>query len=145
MFFRILRFGSVGGICALVQILLLYVLVQYFPLLTSNAIGFFVSAQLNFFLSYFFTWRDSARKSGLGLFTTWLRFNGVVLMAASINTLAFAVLKNTLSLPSIIAVTGAIIISTSCTFLINHFFVLRPERSNNESLTGNSNVPAGLE
>jgi len=145
LFFRIVRFAFVGGVCALIQILLLYLLVQFLPPLVSNAIGFVVSAQLNFFLSYFFTWRDSARKSGLGFFMTWLRFNGVVLAAAAINTFAFAVLEHVLSVPRVLAVIGAIVISTSCTFLVNHFIVLRPERMIHEPVTRNSNVPASLE
>lgn len=145
MITRILRFGIVGALCLLIQISILFILEPIIPPVFANAIGFIVSAQLNFVLSYRFTWHDSARKNGFHLMTTWLQFNLVVLLSASINAAAFSLIRYTLIESSTLAAIGATVISTVCTFLINHFVVLKPEGIDHDHKTRNSNVPASVE
>ena len=157
MITRLFRFGVVGLLCLLIQILILLYLEQFTVPVIANMIGFIASAQLNFLLSYRFTWSDSARKNGFALATTWFKFNLVVLLSALINAVAFYLLSSMLvGLPAFnltetashaVAATGATIISTTCTFLINHLIVLKPEKrgENHDRTAGNSNVPARVE
>lgn len=156
MITRLFRFGAVGVLCLLIQIFILLFLERFIPPVLANAIGFIISAQLNFILSYRYTWDDSARKNGLGLVVTWVKFNLVVLFSACINATAFSLISymligmNTImateQVPNIVAAIGATVISTICTFAINHLFVLKPEkRSDHERNTRNRNVSASVE
>lgn len=145
MITRILRFGIVGTLCLLIQILILFILEHLIPPVFANGIGFIISAQLNFILSYHFTWRDSARKNGFRLAATWLQFNLVVLLSACINGAAFFLIRYTLIESNTVAAIGATAVSTACTFLINHLVVLKPERVGHDRKTRNSNVPARVE
>ncbi len=142
---RLLRFVSVGLLCLLIQILFLQLLKALISPVIANAIGFVISAQLNFLLSYRFTWHDSARKSGKQLVITWLQFNLVVLLAACINSVVFAVVRYTFTDIDFIAAIAATAVSTVSTFLTNHFFVLKPEGFEHGHKPGNSNVPTRVE
>lgn len=145
MLLRIIRFGFVGVLCLLVQLLFLAVLKYHMDLLVANAISFLLSAQANFMLSYGFTWRDSQRHSGRLLAITWVKFNSVVISAACINTVAFGVLRYTLVQIDEVAAIFAVAISTIFTFCINHFIVLKPVGVEHGSTSRDSNVPAGME
>lgn len=157
MIIRLFRFGVVGVLCLLIQIFILLYLERYIPPVIANMIGFIASAQLNFMLSYQFTWRDSARKNGFDLATTWFKFNLVVLLSAGINAAAFFLISNLLvglnaflvseTMSHAVAATGATIISTTCTFLMNHRLVLKPEKrgDNYDRTARNGNVPASVE
>jgi putative flippase GtrA len=57
------QFATIGGVCAVVQLLLLAVLQERTGLGSwSNAIAFLVAAQLNFVLNYLVTWGDRRRR-----------------------------------------------------------------------------------
>lgn len=162
MSLRLVRFVAVGVLCLVIQLLFLYALERYIHPTIANGIGFVISAQLNFVLSYRFTWHDSARKKGIHLTSTWLRFNAVVAFSACVNAVVFSVIRYILIelnawsaidgvfiftpiTPNIVAAIGATIISTIGTFLINHLLVLKPERVGHDRKTRNGNVPAGVE
>ncbi|MFI7581379.1 GtrA family protein [Kocuria kalidii] len=121
-----MRFGSVGILCLFVQISILHNLTPAFHPVSANGIGFITSAQLNFLLSYHFTWRDSARKKGFPLAGTWAQFNLVVLGAVIVNSVAFTLFRYVFTDSNVAAAVAATATSTTCTFLINHFYVLRP-------------------
>jgi putative flippase GtrA len=121
-----MRFGAVGFFCLLIQLLILHTLKPAVHPVTANGIGFITSAQLNFLLSYHFTWHDSDRKKGLLLAGTWVQFNLVVFGAALVNSVAFTVFRYVFPESDIMAAIAATAVSTACTFLINHFYVLRP-------------------
>jgi putative flippase GtrA len=145
MVVRLVRFGAVGTLCLLIQIFILFILEHFIPPIVANGIGFVVSAQLNFILSYRVTWRDSARKKGVQLVAKWIQFNLVVLLSAAINAAAFGLIRYALIELNLVAAIGATIISTACTFLINHYVVLKPEGVDHDHKTRNSNVPASVE
>ncbi len=140
----LVKFGIVGTLCALLQILILRLLTPYMPAFLASAIGFFTSAQLNFILTYTVTWRDSERKKGIQFASTWVRFFGVVLIGLVVNTAMFSLFH--LVLVDWLAVCAAVVISTSCTFYLNRFHVLRPERHRDTNdPTVNRSVPARTE
>lgn len=140
---RFAKFGIVGVVCTLLQIAILHLLSPFMPEVLASAIGFLISAQVNFLLSYFFTWNDSRRKKGLQFFMTWLRFNGVVLVGAAVNTAAFALIH--LVVINAVAVILATAISTSCTYLLFHNYVLTPERERTTDEARHRSVPPRLE
>jgi putative flippase GtrA len=159
---RLIRFVAVGVLCLLIQIFILFIFEHLTHPTIANGIGFIASAQLNFILSYHFTWHDSARKKGKHLTTTWFHFNLVVLFSACINAVVFSLIRYMLIeltittftlgvnreipiIPNVVAAIGATLFSTVCTFLINHHFVLKPERVRHGNETRDSNVPARME
>jgi putative flippase GtrA len=140
---RLVKFGIVGVVCTVLQIVILRLLTPNIPAILASAIGFLISAQLNFFLSYFITWRDSKRKRGKQFRLTWLRFNSVVLVGVVVNTIAFALIH--LVVFDELAVIFATVFSTSCTFLLNHFYVLTPERKSETHEQRDSSIPTVVE
>lgn len=88
---RQLLFVCVGTVCFLTQYCALTVLATLGvnrPL--ANALGFLLSAQLNFVLSSRLTWRD--RRAGT-IKTLWARlvgYNGTALISLAVNTAAFS-------------------------------------------------------
>lgn len=125
---RILRFTAVGMICLFLQLALMKLTEPYFLPWVANGIGFVVSAQLNFTLSYVFTWRDSKRQTGWRLVATWSKYCILAVAAAFINAAAFVAIYATLPSPTELIVILATVASTCCTFLFNHFLVFRSER-----------------
>jgi len=115
-------------ICFLVQLLILHLLEHYIPALYANSIGFILSAQLNFVLSYHLTWGDSVRRTGADLLLIWLKFELNAVLALCINSLLFGLAHNVCALPSLVAASFATLLSMIGTFLINHYKVFRPER-----------------
>jgi putative flippase GtrA len=91
---RLVRFGFVGGTCALIQLLFLDLLVQAnVELHLANATGFILSTQLNFALSSLITWRDRLTPGDQP--TTLARrlagYNALALTSLAINQAVFSV------------------------------------------------------
>ena len=141
---RIARFGAVGLFCLCFQLAVVKLIAPSLPLLVANAIGFVTSAQLNFTLSYLFTWSDSKRQTGWRLAVTWSGYCLVAVGAAFINAAAFAALHILLPAPIEIIVILSTIASTCCTFLLNQFFIFRPERNRHDK-AGDGIVYARME
>ena len=88
---RQLLFLCVGATCFLAQYAALTALVAAGasrPL--ANALGFVLSAQLNFALSARLTWRDRTASVGRGLRRRWVSYNGTALISLAVNTAVFA-------------------------------------------------------
>lgn len=141
---RIARFGLVGMICLCFQLAVMKLTEPYLPILVANALGFIISAQLNFTLSYLFTWRDSKRQSGWRLVATWSGYCVIAVGAAFINAAAFVAIHILLPSPVELIVILATITSTCCTFILNHFLVFRSERRSYDQ-AGNRVVHARME
>ncbi len=129
---RIARFGAVGMLCLCFQLAVMKLIEPFLPALVANAIGFIISAQLNFTLSYLFTWSDSKRQSGWRLAARWSGYCLVAVGATFINAAAFAALHILLQGRMELIVIFATIASTCCTFLFNHFFVFPSERNRHD-------------
>jgi putative flippase GtrA len=83
-------FLSVGAACFLTQYAALTAMTAagtYRPL--ANALGFAMSAQLNFALSVRLTWRDRP-SAARGLWARWASYNGTALISLAVNTAVFA-------------------------------------------------------
>lgn len=141
---RIAKFGAVGLLCLCFQLVVMKLIEPFVPVLAANAIGFIISAQLNFTLSYLFTWSDSKRQRGWRLAATWSGYCLVAVGATFINSAAFAALHILLRARIDVIAIFATIASTCCTFVFNHFFVFRPKR-NRHGKDGDSIVYARME
>ncbi|WP_373458057.1 GtrA family protein [Sinomonas atrocyanea] len=141
---RIARFGAVGMLCLCLQLAVMKLTEPFLPVLAANAIGFITSAQLNFTLSYLFTWGDSKRQSGWHLAAKWFSYCLVAVGATFINSAAFAALHILLRARMELIAVFATVVSTCCTFLFNHFLVFRSQRSRHGK-DGDSTVYARME
>lgn len=123
---RFIRFALVGTLCLLLQYALLTIFSDTLHLYFAEALGFMVSAQLNFLLSQTFTWGD--RQQSSHLLVRWVKFNVTALISVLIvNATVFLLLVALGSWPWL-AMLIANVASTAFTFVINHFVVFSPER-----------------
>src|SRR6266516_2122278 len=89
---RIAVFAAVGAFCFAVQLVLLTLIAGAGvdrPI--ADAIGFALSAQLNFLLSTRFTWRDRKVAGRRDIGVRWLAYNATALLSLAGNTAVFAV------------------------------------------------------
>jgi putative flippase GtrA len=87
---RQLLFLCVGVTCFLTQYAALTAMAAagtYRPL--ANALGFAISAQLNFVLSARLTWRDRPTAAARTLWARWASYNGTALISLAVNTAVF--------------------------------------------------------
>ena len=98
---RALRFAAVGIVCFSVQFLVLKLLIAAgTPAAAADAVGFALSAQLNFTLSTFFTWGDRQGTLTRSLGALWLSFNASILLTLAINTGVFQLCRPLGDLPA---------------------------------------------
>ena len=93
---RPLRFACTGGLAALVQLGMLDALTdwRWTPIL-ANAVALLLSTQLNFVLSYLFTWRDRRPREGtpLAILGRWAGYQGSVAGTAMLNMGVFVLAR----------------------------------------------------
>lgn len=93
---RLLRFAATGGLAALVQLGLLAVLTggRRAPL-PAEGVALLASTQVNFVLSYLYTWRDRRLPAGTprALLRRWLAYQGTVAATALLNVGIFMVAR----------------------------------------------------
>jgi putative flippase GtrA len=116
-------FLCVGAACFLTQYAALSAMAAagtYRPL--ANALGFAISAQLNFALSARLTWRDRP-SAARGLWARWASYNGTALISLAVNTAAFAIAYRRLgNLP---AAAVGVLAGMSVTYLVCDLLIFR--------------------
>jgi cellulose synthase/poly-beta-1,6-N-acetylglucosamine synthase-like glycosyltransferase/putative flippase GtrA len=131
---RIARFAMVGAFCFGVQSLLLEGLSRAGTNATlADAIGFFVSAQLNFVLSSVFTWRDRRATGARALWYRLSAYNATAAVSLGLNTLAFSVLRPRFG--NIEAALGGVITGMAFTYTLCQLAIFRTARAQTESET----------
>lgn len=119
---RVLRFAAVGSITAVLQILVLVVLERHgWAALLANAVGFVLSAQVNFALNSAFTWRDRGALTPLR--RRWVLFHGSIIATALLNQVVFAVAH--MFAPLIVASLCGIAVASLGNFVLGDRFVFR--------------------
>jgi putative flippase GtrA len=87
---RVLRFALVGLTCFAVQYVALRLLTRVgLPATPADAVGFLLSAQLNFTLSSLFTWADRKDLFARPLVGRWFSYNASILVTLAINAGVF--------------------------------------------------------
>jgi putative flippase GtrA len=120
-------FVFVGATCFLAQYCTLTALTTIGvnrPL--ANAIGFALSAQLNFVLSSRLTWRDRRARSVQKLGTRLACYNTTALISLAVNTAAFSLLYQHVG--NLTAAAGGVISGMCVTYLVCDLLIFR-ERS----------------
>ena len=126
---RLIRFASVGGFCALVQMALLYAFVNLgVQANLANFVAFMISVQSNFFLSYYITWND---RRGLNLKLTKLAFqlvsfNGMAVTTMMANQAAFAI--SLLFVHYLVAGGLGILAAVTVNYLVSNKFIFARQR-----------------
>jgi putative flippase GtrA len=121
---RAFRFALVGGFCFGVQYAIMMALAQVgIDLSLGNAIGFVVSAQLNYGLSAVFTWGDGAGLSWL----RWASYNSTALLGLAVNTAVFTVVHQ--SFGSFLGTAAGVGAGAVFTYLVCNFLIFRQRRT----------------
>ncbi len=126
---RPLRFALVGGGCFLIQIGILELLVRVAGLLpaAANAIGFAVSSQCNFALSYTFTWRNTQRlQRPRDFIRPWGSFTAVTLVALVVNTGLFILCHHLIGLGTTVSAAIGIVGGMGFNYMLNTLVTFRP-------------------
>ena len=123
---RLVRFGFVGGTCALIQLLFLDLLVQAnIELHLANATGFILSTQLNFALSSLITWRDRVAPSDhpTSLARRLAGYNALALTSLIINQAVFTLAVN--AIHYLAAATLGILAGMLLTYVVSGRVIFR--------------------
>ena len=119
---RIAVFAAVGGICFIVQLILLAAIVRLGASRpVANAAGFAVSAQLNFALSTRFTWRDRQAAGRRDTGARWLAYNVMALLSLGCNSLVFTASYQAIGTTAAAllgVLTGTAVVYLTCNFLV---------------------------
>jgi putative flippase GtrA len=119
---RPLLFAAVGGCCFLVQVGVLTALAAAGtsrPL--ANAIGFVISAQLNFALSSRLTWRDRQARTARARWTRLVSYNGTALLSLAVNTGVFALVYHRTG--NLLAAALGVGCGMCSTYVVCHFLI----------------------
>jgi putative flippase GtrA len=120
---RVFRFALVGAFCFAVQYSIMILLAGFgVDLSLGNAVGFVVSAQVNFLLSAVFTWGGAVRVSWL----RWASYNSTALLGLAVNTTVFGVAHGVLG-PLLGAAVG-VGAGAAFTYLVCNFLIFRQGR-----------------
>jgi putative flippase GtrA len=125
---RIAVFAAVGFTCFAAQLVMLEFLARagtYRPV--ANAIGFAVSAQLNFLLSSRLTWGDRPAAGWRATGARWLAYNGTAGVSLGVNTAVFTLAYRAIGTGA--AAAAGVVAGTCVVFLACHFLVFRARRT----------------
>lgn len=124
---RIVIFAAVGATCFGVQLALLTAMVHLGanrPV--ANAIGFAISAQVNFLLSSKVTWRDRSVSGWRDTGARWLGYNGTALVSLGVNTAVFTICYHAIG--TTLAAAAGVVIGTVVVYLTCNLVIFRGAR-----------------
>jgi putative flippase GtrA len=124
---RLALFIIVGAVCFSVQLAFLAAMVHlgiYRPV--ANAIGFTLSAQLNFLLNSRMTWRDRPAGTRRGVVTRWAGYNVTALGSLVSNTAVFTLFYRAIGTAP--AALLGVIVGTGIVYLTCNLLVFRGSR-----------------
>jgi putative flippase GtrA len=119
---RIGIFAAVGAACFGAQLALLTAMAHLGadrPI--ANAIGFAISAQLNFLLSSKLTWRDRPVSGRRDAGARWLGYNATALVSLGVNTAVFTLVYQAIGTTPAAAlgvVLGTCVVYLTCNLLV---------------------------
>jgi putative flippase GtrA len=125
---RIAVFAAVGAFCFAVQLAILTLIVRAgADRPVADAIGFALSAQLNFLLSARFTWRDRKAASRRDIGIRWLAYNATALLSLAVNTAVFTVAYQAAGTAA--AALLGVLAGTAVVYLTCNYIIFRVRRS----------------
>jgi len=139
---RLARFSGVGLTCFAIQAGILLALHEAgTPDTLANAVGFLVSAQVNFLLSTYFTWSDRRLEHAQtrSAAARWASFQATAALALACNTGVFA-LASQFTEPVVAAAVG-VGVGALLTFLANNYLIFRKRHNETAHRTEPSGEP----
>ena len=122
---RPLRFVGTGGVAGATQLTLFAVMSHLgWAVFLANGLAFLLAAQINFALSWFFTWRD--RLTNAPIVRYWATFHGSIALMALLNFAVFAVGRN--YVPLLVASALGILAGALGNYASGNLIVFRPWR-----------------
>jgi putative flippase GtrA len=121
---RQLLFVSVGATCFIAQYCALTAMTAagvYRPV--ANALGFVLSAQLNFVLSSRLTWGDRRARTAQTLWARLAAYNGTALISLAVNTAAFTLVYR--QLDNLAAAAVGVICGMCVTYFVCDLLIFR--------------------
>jgi putative flippase GtrA len=139
---RLVRFALTGGAAGLTQLALLNLLAgRGLVAVAANVIAFLIAAQVNFWTSLLFTWRDRRPvASSSGLLARWLRFHGAIAGTALLNMGVFAAAST--ALPHLAAAALGIGVAAAANFVLGDRLVFRAASPGRRERPGHARVAA---
>ncbi len=139
------RYAVVGLICTAFQLLLFPMLLRVgVPPVAANTAAFLLSTQVNFVLSYRFTWahrRGGMRLPARRLAARCLAFNGAASFGLAVNAVAFFALHALVALPPMPSAVAAVAASTAVTYLLSSKMIfIRPARERSMTSTMHQDI-----
>ena len=126
---RPLRFICTGGVCAVMQLSILALLTHYHwhPII-ANSTAFLLSGQINFCLSFLFTWHDRQPTIGTKhiILARWLGFHCSIAATFFLNLLFFTLIHMVLS--TVLASAVSIILVAVLNFAIMNRLIFHKQR-----------------
>ncbi|GIF24621.1 hypothetical protein Ate02nite_73510 [Paractinoplanes tereljensis] len=120
---RVFRFALVGTFCFAVQYSIMVSLAAGgVDLSVGNAVGFVVSAQVNFLLSSAFTWGGAVRVS----WVRWASYNSTALVGLAVNTTVFGLVHGAVG--SLVGTAAGVGAGAVFTYLVCHLLIFRQGR-----------------
>jgi putative flippase GtrA len=93
----------------------------------ADAIGFALSAQLNFVLSMRFTWRDRKAAGRRDIGVRWLAYNMTALLSLAVNTAVFTVAYQAVGTAA--AALLGVLAGTAVVYLTCNYIIFRTQRA----------------
>ncbi|HET8912095.1 MAG TPA: GtrA family protein [Ktedonobacteraceae bacterium] len=128
---RPIRFLFIGGMVAIVQLIVLGLLLRtHMNSYLANAIAFLFSAQLNFILNSIFTWQGSMNTANprSDLLKRWVAFHGTIAFTGILNLLVFTVIHFAFPhLLTLVASAAGILVAAVVNFFGMDKLVFRPD------------------
>src|SRR5690242_19272526 len=119
---RVAVFAAVGALCFSVELALLTLIARAgVDRPFADAIGFALSAQLNFVLSARFTWRDRKAAGRRDIGVRWLAYNATALLSLAVNTAVFTVayrVAGTAAAALAGVLAGTAVVYLTCNYII---------------------------
>ncbi|GCE19089.1 GtrA family protein [Dictyobacter kobayashii] len=127
---RPFRFVCTGGLAGIIQLGLLDILVSKgWESTLANIVAFLISAQVNFIMSFFFTWRDrqpaTDTQAKYVLLARWLKFHSSIVFTALLNQIVFIVARS--FIPALLASALGIGVASLVNFFTMNTLVFRPK------------------
>jgi putative flippase GtrA len=139
---RIAVFAAVGGVCFIVQLVLLTAVVHLgISRPVADAIGFAASAQLNFALSTRFTWGDRQPAGRRDTSARWLAYNATALVSLGCNSVVFTASYQAIG--TTVAALLGVLAGTTVVYLTCNFLVFRVRKSAARAAMGGEPQLAG--
>jgi putative flippase GtrA len=117
----LVRFTLVGGLCTAIHVIAFQQLLRALPAEAANLLAFAAATQVNFLLSYRWTWRgrfSGVKESGRAVARRLVAFYATAATSMSVNAAAFSFAFRVLDASPMVAVGAAVCVSAGLSYAL---------------------------